>query len=300
MARKRARRGKKSRGNLPPRKKNAGRLVKGRGKPAPKKGAAKPVPKSAGPMQAKPKPQSPCEAWKKSKTGKSCTGVVGLNEILDGGLGANSISIIIGGPGSGKSIIASQFIEHGIKSHNEPAVLLSLEQGGEKHVEYMKRLGMDLQKHVQNKKLIILTYSPNEMQDLIKGSGGMIKDAVDSIGAKRFVIDSLSSLTSFYKEDYEKRRAVSNFFSSLRSWGVTVLATVESSDTSFERKFQVEEFLADTVLVLRQQYEGRVRRNYISAEKLCGSKNLGVIFNYRLSGDGMSVEYDAGLIGGGD
>ena len=124
---------------------------------------------------------------------------------------------------------------------------------------------------------------------MIKGGGGLIKDAIDSIGAKRFAIDSLTALIAFYERKFEARRELVRLFSTFRGWKITTLATVESHIHESHSRYPFVEFLADGVILLRTYYEGNERNYAIEVLKMRGTRHSKRVSPYFVTEGGIVV-----------
>ncbi|MGB9635388.1 MAG: RAD55 family ATPase [Candidatus Micrarchaeia archaeon] len=217
------------------------------------------------------------------------SGIEGLDELLGGGFEKKSIIVVVGGPGTGKTLMAAEFLYNGATKYGEPGVLLNLEQTRENFKMHMLQMGMDIERLEMERKIIILSYSPNEIVEIIKGGGGLIKDAIDSIGAKRLAIDSLTALISFYERSFDARRELARLFASLRGWGITTLATVESHIHESHSKYPFVEFLSDGVVLLRTYYEGNVRNYAIEILKVRGTEHSRTITPYQITNEGVYI-----------
>ncbi len=217
------------------------------------------------------------------------TGIPGLDELIQGGFEKGSVVIVAGGPGTGKTTMAAQFLYNGAVEHDEPGVLLNLEQSGENFKTHMRLFRMDFDELEKKGLISILTYNPNEIIDVIKGGGGMLRDAMDSIGAKRFAVDSLTAMIVFYERDYDARKALVNLFSSVRNWNVTTLAVLESNIVESHTIYPTVEFLSDGVILLRTYYEGNVRNHALEILKMRATDHSKDISPYFVTDTGIVV-----------
>lgn len=226
------------------------------------------------------------------------SGIPGLDELIEGGFEKGSVVVVMGGPGSGKTIMGVQFLYNGIVKYNEPGILINLEHDSERFRHHMLRLGMDVEKLEKEKKLVVLTYSPNEIREIIRGGGGIIKDAIDQIGAKRVVLDPLSAMIMFYEKKSDMRAGVVSLFASLRSWDMTTLALVEfhSSGISMEVVHPTIAFLADGVINLNMAYESGQKDNVLEIVKMRGTGHYRGKVPYELTDNGLVVRSKGGKV----
>lgn len=196
------------------------------------------------------------------------TGIIGLDKLMLGGYPKGSVVLVSGGPGTGKSTFALQYIHSGAKN-KEPGVYVSFEQEPKDIANTAKQFGMDFEKLEKEGNVIIIRIkNAKDISDVL----GTIKKAVESIKAKRLVIDSLSSIEIFastfqsiMKEMplwiIEKkfpvmppmqqivRRVMYKVIENLKETGVTVLLTSESQNSDFSR-YGIAEFVTDGLISL--------------------------------------------------
>ena len=179
------------------------------------------------------------------------SGIPGFDKLVEGGFVKNSINLLAGGAGTGKTIFGFQFVLEGLKK-GENCVYITLEQRVDDLLSDMGRFGwgQDLKKYSDSKKLTIASQFPASVAEL-KNS---IFDMLDHTKAQRFVLDSLSVATMGWKEsdkDLGKmRRDVFDFFNSLKKTGVTSLLISEIPEAEEKKlsRFGFEEFVADGII----------------------------------------------------
>ena len=213
---------------------------------------------------------------------KVSTGVSGLDEILGGGLPAGRVILILGGPGTGKTILATQFVVDGL-NRGEGAVFVSLDETKFHYYSEMSKFGWNLEKFEKDKKFSFLDASPIRhlpgevkvgkltigrrdfsMLSLIEG----IKSAVKEISAKRLVVDPIASLIFQYPDPVERRTAMLDLVEALVGLGTTSILTSELSSMGLEREVQLEEYLAHGVILLQTFHVGRSMTRAIQVEKM--------------------------------
>ncbi len=173
------------------------------------------------------------------------SGIFGLDRLIGGGFVKNSINLISGATGTGKTIFGLQFIWYGLQK-GEKGVFISLEQEPEEIFQDVEYFGWDFKPFIQRRKCIIEYLSTWEIEEL----PSIVIDRIKTIKAERFVLDPLSLVCSSL-EPPRMRTEISEFFKQLKHSGATSLLICEIPEESKGLStFGVEEFIADSVIVL--------------------------------------------------
>lgn len=143
---------------------------------------------------------------KKLDQERTPTGIKELDKAIEGGFCRNSSNLIAGGPGSGKTIFCMEYLINGIEKYNEPGILISFEESNSKILRDMQSFNWDLRKKIADNKLKLLYYTPEQVEHVLHAGGGVVRDLIDEIGAKRIVIDSLTSFAALEEDELEKRK----------------------------------------------------------------------------------------------
>jgi len=175
------------------------------------------------------------------------SGIPGLDKLIEGGFVRNSMNLLTGGTGTGKTIFANQFILHGLKN-DENGVYITLEQSPEEIKADMSRFGWDFDKYIREKKCQFEYLTITNFDDLKFN----IFRAISEVKAERLVIDSISlvSLSFEGKSLSELRHKIFDLMKDLKAKNITSLLVSETPDDG-ERKlsrFGMEEFVADSVI----------------------------------------------------
>lgn len=218
----------------------------------------------------------------KSKTSdfifpKSLTGISGLDEITTGGLPKNRPTLVLGGTGCGKTILAMEFLVNGIEMFNEPGVFMAFEEKTGELKDNVRSLGYDLNTHVSDNTIYLehvhLKINRDEILDTgkydIEGLFVRLEQAIDKVKARRVVLDSLDTL--FYGLDYQILRSeFKRLFSWLKEKKVTAIITAEIGDT-FLTRHGLEEYVADCVIVLDNRVNNQITTRRLRVVKYRGS-----------------------------
>lgn len=206
---------------------------------------------------------------------KSLTGINGFDEISDGGIPKNRPTIIYGNTGSGKTIMSMEFLVKGAVKYNEPGVFMSFEETVSELIHNMESVHFGLTSLIKSKKLYIEYLDVEKSQVVEAGSYDLeglfarMKNAIDSIGAKRIVIDSLDAL--FYRLDNGVlRHEVKRLFKWLKEKKVTAIITSEF-DNDFLDKNRLEQYVADCVIALDNRTINQTTTRRLKIIKMRGS-----------------------------
>ena len=233
------------------------------------------------------------------------TGIEGLDELLGGGVPRGRCILVIGGPGTGKTILGAQFIYNGAKKYGEKGLIVTLEEGEELLKTDMSRLGLNLDELESSGAIKIIDHSvvnylPSErFKELVKFMGmpvfkaasllEALKTGITSIKASRVVIDSISALTFQVTEPVERRLYTMLIFKTLLDSGCTSIVISEAKTSQLEREFIFEEYLSDGVIVLQNIYQEGSLIKSVYVEKLRGASHDTQPRPYRIDYGGITV-----------
>ena len=213
----------------------------------------------------------------KSSLDKLETGIVGLDRLMHGGLPKQRVTLIAGTSGSAKTVLSAQFLYEGAM-RGEPGVFVTMEEPPDEIRLNMQGLGWDIAGLEEKGLWAFVDASPDLEHDVVLGDfdfGGLIarvRAAVERIGATRVVLDSIGSAFVRYGEPAIVRRELGVVSNALREMGATAIITVErlEEDGPISRH-DVEEFVADNVLILRNRLSDERRRRTIEVLKVRGA-----------------------------
>ncbi len=225
---------------------------------------------------------------KKNHLERVPTGIKGLDDAMSGGFIKDSINLVAGSPGSGKSIFAMQYLINGLKKYNEPGVYITFEERKDKLIQYMNNFGWDLKKLVKEKKIDILEQSPEDIKkSTTKEILGLKYKIVKQLKAKRIVIDSTSAYSLLFPNDLDKRTANMDLFEMLRDWKVTTLLTAEYDIE--DHKSTPLDFEVDSIVWLYNMKKTDVRTRALEVYKMRGSKHLAKTFPLEITNKGVVI-----------
>ena len=225
---------------------------------------------------------------------KTPTGIDGLNEITGGGFPRGRPTLICGSAGSGKTILAIQFLIKGITEYNEPGVFMSFEESANDLTQNVRSLGFDLEKAIAQKKLKIdyVRVERSEIQETgeydLEGLFIRLNHAIDSIGAKRVVLDTIESLFSGLSNTAILRSEIRRLFHWLREKGVTTIITGERGEATLTRQ-GLEEYVSDCVVLLDFRVIEQIATRRLRIVKYRGSTHGTNEYPFLIDENGVSV-----------
>lgn len=232
--------------------------------------------------------------FKRKTLPKSPTSIHGLDEITGGGLPKGRPTLICGGAGCGKTLFAMEFLVRGATEFNEPGVFISFEETEKELIQNVASLGFDLKKLSFQKKLwlenIYIKREENKQNgdfDL-EGLFVRIHYAIESIGAKRIVLDTLETLFSELPNSRILRSELKRLFSWLKKKEVTTIITAEQGDGTFTRS-GLEEYVSDCVILLDHRVTDQSSIRRLRIVKYRGSTHGTNEYPFLIDEDGFSV-----------
>jgi circadian clock protein KaiC len=208
--------------------------------------------------------------------GKSRTGVGGLDEVTYGGLPKGRPTLLCGSAGCGKTLFAMTFLYQGVVEYNEPGVFLAFEERPEDLIKNVGSLNYDVEKLIAEKKLAIdhveieRTKIAESGEYDLEGLFIRLGYAIDSIGAKRVVIDTVETLFSGLENEQLLRSELRRLFEWLKEKGVTAIITGERGEGTLTR-YGLEEYVADCVILLDNRVHDQLMTRRLRIVKYRGS-----------------------------
>ncbi len=225
---------------------------------------------------------------------KTPTGIDGFDEITGGGLPQGRPTLICGGPGCGKTLFSIEFLVHGAIQFNEPGVFVSFEETESELTQNVSSLGFDLKK-LQKQKKISLEHVYVERSEITKtgeydleGLFVRLGYAIDSIGAKRIVLDTLEVLFASLGDSGILRSEVRRLFRFLKEKGVTAIITAERGDGNLTR-YGIEEYVSDCVISLDHRVHEQLTTRRLRVVKYRGSTHGTNEYPFLIRSKGFSV-----------
>jgi circadian clock protein KaiC len=225
---------------------------------------------------------------------KSPTGIQGLDEITGGGLPEGRPTLVCGSAGCGKTLFSMEFLVRGAMQYDEPGVFMAFEETAEELTENVRSLGFDLNDLVAREKLSVdhVHVERSEIEDTgeydLDGLFVRLGYAIDSIGAKRVVLDTLESLFAALPNEAILRAELRRLFRWLKDKGVTAIITAERGDGALTRH-GLEEYVSDCVILLDHRVMGQVSTRRLRVVKYRGSVHGTNEYPFLIGENGISV-----------
>jgi circadian clock protein KaiC len=207
---------------------------------------------------------------------KSATGINGLDEVTNGGLPKERPTLLCGSAGCGKTLFAMTFLYNGAALYDEPGVFIAFEERPDDLIQNVGSLNYDIDKLIDEKKLIVdhVHIDRNEIEEAgnydLEGLFIRIGFAIDSIGAKRVVIDTIETLFGGFDNQAVLRSELRRLFEWLKEKGVTAIITGERGDGALTR-YGLEEYVADCVILLDNRVQEQLSTRRLRVVKYRGS-----------------------------
>jgi circadian clock protein KaiC len=225
---------------------------------------------------------------------KAPTGIQGLDELTGGGLPKGRPTLLCGSAGCGKTLLAMEFLVRGAMAFDEPGVFMAFEENTKELAQNFASLGHDLKALVARKKLVLefVRVEKSEIEETgeydLEGLFVRLEHAIDSIGAKRVVIDTVEALFSGLSNAAILRAELRRLFRWLKDKGVTAIITGERGETSLTR-YGLEEYVADCVILLDHRVDGQTATRRLRIVKYRGSTHGTREYPFLIDEGGISI-----------
>ncbi|HEX9022326.1 MAG TPA: ATPase domain-containing protein, partial [Geobacteraceae bacterium] len=225
---------------------------------------------------------------------KCPTGIKGLDEITGGGLPQGRPSLVCGGTGCGKTLLAMEFLVRGATEYGEPGVYMSFEEKSEELAKNFASLGYDLNGLVDRGKLLLdyVRVERSEIEETgeydLEGLFIRLGYAIDTIGAKRVALDTIEALFSGLANEVILRAELRRLFQYLKDKGVTAIITGEQGERTLTR-YGIEEYVADCVVLLKHTITEQIATRRLRIIKYRGSVHGTNEYPFLIDEQGFSV-----------
>lgn len=225
---------------------------------------------------------------------KAPTGIRGLDDITDGGLPRGRPTLICGGAGCGKTLLAIEFLVNGATQYGEPGVFVAFEETAAELAQNVRSLGFDLDDLIRRKLLAIdfIRLERSEIQETgeydLEGLFVRLGHAIDLIGAKRVALDTIETLFSGLSSEGILRAEIRRLFRWLKERGVSAIVTGERGEGDLTRQ-GLEEYVSDCVLLLDHRVNDQVSTRRVRIVKYRGTTHGTNEYPFLIDEDGITV-----------
>ena len=226
---------------------------------------------------------------------KKPTGVQGMDEIMGGGLPEGRPTLLFGNAGSGKTLMAMEFIANGAINYGENGVFLSFEESKDDLYANVASLGIDLAFLEKNKQVFINEIDMG-LDEIVEAGdynlGGLfsqINYAVESINAERIVIDGIESLFSYFSSEVIIRKELKRLFKWLKQKKLTAIITSEMGDRNDTTRHGIEDYLSDCVIFLDHRLKDQIATRRLHIRKYRGSIHGTNEYPFLITDKGISI-----------
>jgi len=225
---------------------------------------------------------------------KTATGIEGFDEITSGGLPRGRPTLVCGRAGCGKTLLAVEFLVRGIAQYHEPGVFMTFEETAEELTQNVHSLGFDVERLESQKKLVIdfVRVERSEIDETgeydLEGLFVRLGHAIDTIGAKRVVIDSIETLFAGLSNQAILRAELRRLFRWLKDKGVTALVTGERGEGTLTRH-GLEEYVSDCVILLDHRVTDQISTRRLRIVKYRGTTHGTNEYPFVIDETGLTV-----------
>ncbi|MCW2905492.1 MAG: circadian clock protein KaiC [Actinomycetia bacterium] len=225
---------------------------------------------------------------------KAPTGIHGLDQITGGGLPRGRVTLVAGSAGAGKTLLGLEFLVAGARQYGEPGVLVSFEESEDKVTLNVRSLGFDLDQLRRDGLLVMLSFRLDPSDFVATGEFDLqplfaiLDDAIERVGAKRVVLDTIEVLFGAFGDDSIVRSELSRLARWLDDRGVTAIVTGERGDRNLTRN-GIEEYVTDCVIVLDHRVTEEISTRRLRVVKYRGSAHGTNEYPFLISARGFVV-----------
>lgn len=229
------------------------------------------------------------KAVRKKAIERASTGIRSFDALVEGGFKKYSTNIIVGGSGSGKTILATQFLIEGMKK-GEKCLYVTFEEGKDPFYANMLKLGWDMEEYEKKGLFMFLEYSPAKVKTMLEEGGGTIENIITEKKIERMVIDSVTSFELLFKDELAKRESALLLFKTIKRWSCTSILTVEEepSETKDSTSKPLE-FESDSIILLYFVRAKSSRQRYLEILKMRGTNHSKSTYRFDIGKGGINM-----------
>jgi len=218
------------------------------------------------------------------------TGNEQLDGLLDGGFLRNSMILLAGNPGAGKTILSSNFIYSGAIVDEEPGVYACFAETRRRLIQDMKKFGIDFEPLIRRRKIEVLDLSIGSETE-VQSALNQIFESITTLRARRLVVDSVSAMAMGLETEFEKRHLIRLLYRLIIKTGCTTLAITDIPWNSDRIGESIEEFVADGIILMEHRYDeaGNLTRR-LRITKMRGTNHSRKTHLYAIKEKGLEIK----------
>jgi circadian clock protein KaiC len=217
------------------------------------------------------------------------TAIPNFDHLIGGGFNRDSINLVAGSAGCGKTIFAIQYLINGIEKYDEPGMYITFEERKIRLYEDMLQFGWDLAKYEKQGKFIFVNYKPNQVKKVLVEGGGVIETIITESKIKRLVIDSITSFSLLYKDMLAKKQAALALFELIAKWGITAVLTAEDESAFEGNIISSLEFEVDGIILLYHVRKKGKRVRALEVIKMRGTRHSESTVQLDITKNGIQI-----------
>jgi len=225
---------------------------------------------------------------------KSPSGIKGLDDITSGGLPKGRSTLVVGNAGCGKTLLAMEFLVHGIQQYNEPGLFVALEETSKELSENVRSLGWNLEELIQQGVLLVdhVMVDPQEIIETgdynLEGLFVRLAASIEAVGAKRLVLDTFETLYSGFSDANLIRAEMRRLIRWLKERNITTLFTGELGPDGNTRH-GIEDYVSDCVIQLDHRIIHQVSTRRLRVSKYRGSHHGTNEYPFIIGSNGFEI-----------
>lgn len=209
--------------------------------------------------------------------------------MMSGGFVRQSTALIRGGTGSGKTLLCLQYLHAGATKYDEPGVYISFAESEKVIYQHSKLFNWNMEELAAKNKFAVIRYQPHEIVKIIDEGGGLIRDSIESMGAKRLVMDSLTAYEMMFDNKYRANQSILALLEILRKWDTTSLVTSETPIRPLLVGKERLGFLTDSILHLYHVRTGPHRSRAVEVIKMRDTNHSDEVRIFNLGQNGIEI-----------
>ena len=221
---------------------------------------------------------------------RTSTGTSELDSLLEGGFLRDTMILIAGSPGAGKTLLSARFIYEGAVKHGEAGVYACFAETKGRFIQDMKKFGMDFETLTSKGTVAVLDLSVATETD-VQSVLNQIFEAITSLRARRLVVDSITAMSTGLKREFEKRHLIRLLYRLIHKSGCTTIVVADLPWGSRRIGESIEEFVADAIILMENSYDadGVLRRD-LKILKMRGTDHSKKAHRYTINEKGVEIQ----------